>query len=61
MTSQALKERTEGKPVPAKGNTKSTKQQRKQTESARQMSGAFFAAKRKARFDPDLALQHTVL
>jgi hypothetical protein len=46
-----LKERTEGKPVPIKGNGKSTKQQRKQIENARQMSGAFFAAKRKARLD----------
>ncbi len=48
---QALKERTEGKPVPVKGNAKSTKQQRKQIENARQMSGSFFAAKRKARLD----------
>jgi len=48
---QALKERTEGKPVPvSKGSVKSTKQQRRQQENARQMSGAFFATKRKARF-----------
>lgn len=51
--SKALKERTEGKPVPVKGSVKSSKQQRKQTENARQMSGAFFAAKRKARESRD--------
>ena len=53
MVLQALKERTEGKPVPVKASVKSTKQQRKQTENARQMSGAFFASKRKARLEFD--------
>jgi ABC-type dipeptide/oligopeptide/nickel transport system ATPase subunit len=50
---QALKERTEGKPVQVKASAKLTKQQRKQIENARQMSGAFFAAKRKARFESE--------
>jgi hypothetical protein len=54
---QALKERTEGKPVPVKGSVKSTKQQRKQTDNARQMSGAFFASKRKARLEFDCVFQ----
>jgi hypothetical protein len=58
---QALKERTEGKPVPVKGSVKSSKQQRKQTENARQMSGAFFAAKRKARLETTSRIEARLL